>query len=124
MKTLLEKAIAADKENFISNWLKENKEPIDADTAYDDMLDEVSGPVRIGSLEYSASRVLAEIDPTAYRCGFSNWLDAENFAEVDGDYYTSGDYDEAEEAYDEAVEAEEEEAERLAELNGEVDDVE
>jgi 5-methylcytosine-specific restriction endonuclease McrA len=44
---------------------------------YDDMLDEVSGEVHIGSLTYQASRVLKEVDPIAYRVGFSEWLDFE-----------------------------------------------
>jgi hypothetical protein len=43
---------------------------------YDDFLDEVSGDVQIGILSYSASQVLKEVDPIAYRCGFSDWLDS------------------------------------------------
>ena len=44
---------------------------------YDEYLDEVNGDVRIGSLTYSASRVLKEVDEIAYRCGYSDWSDAE-----------------------------------------------
>lgn len=44
---------------------------------YDDMLNEISGPVRIGTLEYDAARVLREVDPIAYRTGFVDWADGE-----------------------------------------------
>lgn len=45
------------------------------DDAYSDWIDEINGPVYIGSLAYCASRVLRELDPIAYRCGFSDYLD-------------------------------------------------
>lgn len=38
---------------------------------YDEMLDE-QGDIHIGSLTYSPSQVLKEVDPIAYRCGFSD----------------------------------------------------
>ncbi|AYY11604.1 hypothetical protein EF847_01540 [Actinobacteria bacterium YIM 96077] len=41
---------------------------------YEKMLDENHGTVRLGELEYAASRVLREVDPTAYRVGFADWL--------------------------------------------------
>lgn len=40
---------------------------------FDAYLDEVLDEVRIGTLTYSASRVLKEVDPIAYRCEFSDW---------------------------------------------------
>ncbi len=45
---------------------------------YDDFLDEISGDVVIGSLRYSASRVLKEIDPIAYNVGFSDFQEYED----------------------------------------------
>lgn len=44
---------------------------------YCDFLDEVYGTVKIAGYEYDTSRALAELDPTAFRCGFSDWLDSE-----------------------------------------------
>lgn len=44
---------------------------------YDEYLDEVYPSVSVAGYEYSTSRALKEIDPTAYRCGFVDWLDAE-----------------------------------------------
>jgi hypothetical protein len=49
-------------------------DPDDYLDAWDDCLDEIS-IVRIGSLEYSASHVLKEVDPTAYRCGLIDYVD-------------------------------------------------
>ena len=42
--------------------------------AYDEMLD-CYGPVKIGNLEYSASWVLEQVDPTAYRIGLDEYSD-------------------------------------------------
>lgn len=49
----------------------------DLHLAYDEFLDETSGSVVIGNLEYSASEALRSVDPIAYRCGFADWLDAQ-----------------------------------------------
>ncbi|HTF53580.1 MAG TPA: hypothetical protein VK735_39560 [Pseudonocardia sp.] len=58
----------------------DDDEPLSWDEVYeryDDMIDEIDGPVTIGELTYQPSRVLREIDPTAYRCGFNDWADSE-----------------------------------------------
>ena len=44
---------------------------------YDEMLDEITGDVVIGTLRYSASEVLKGVDPIAYRVGFSEFVDSE-----------------------------------------------
>jgi hypothetical protein len=41
---------------------------------YDNFLDEL-GDVKIGSLTYSASQVLKEVDEIAYNCGFNDFND-------------------------------------------------
>ena len=69
MKTLEKKDAAL----FLA-WLEENNHIIperDIERMYEDMLDEY--PVVIGSLEYSGSHVLQNIDPIAYRCGFLDY---------------------------------------------------
>ena len=48
---------------------------------YNESLDE-SGYVVAGGLEFLPSRVLQEMDPTAYRCGFNDYLD---YMDVDSD---------------------------------------
>lgn len=45
--------------------------------AYDAMLDEFDGPVTVGGLTFDASRILRELDPIAYKCGWIDWCDAE-----------------------------------------------
>lgn len=44
---------------------------------YDDMLDEVHGEF----MGYSASRILKEVNPIAYRCGFSDYQEYKNVYE-------------------------------------------
>jgi len=44
---------------------------------YDEMIDDISGEIKIGNLSYSASDTLKAVDPIAYRVGFDDWLDAE-----------------------------------------------
>lgn len=53
---------------------------ITLDEIYDDYriyIDEVSEPIELMGMTYSASAVLEDVDPVAYRCGFNDWIDAE-----------------------------------------------
>ena len=43
---------------------------------YEEMLDDCEGPVELCGMTYSASNVLREIDPVAYRCGFNDYVDS------------------------------------------------
>lgn len=58
----------------------------DVETMYREMLDECFPMVKIGNLEYYPSKVLECVDPIAYRCGFTDYLDAEGYVECDGGY--------------------------------------
>lgn len=49
---------------------------------YRDMLDECYEPLRIGELEWLPSVALEQLDPVAFRCGFNDFTDAENWEEV------------------------------------------
>lgn len=72
MKTLEKKDAAL----FLA-WLEENDHILtesEVEREYDAELDEY--PVVIGSLEYSGSHVLQNIDPIAYRCGFLDYVDS------------------------------------------------
>ena len=44
----------------------------DAEKQFNEMLDE-SYPIEMMGIHFDASRVLKEIDPTAYRCTFNDW---------------------------------------------------
>jgi len=63
---------------------------------YDSMLDECYEDVKIAGLEYTTSNALKNVDETAYRCGFSDWLDSECQNEIlkeeDGEYYLADAY--------------------------------
>ena len=55
---------------------------------YDDSLDEM-GDIKIGTLTFSPSRVLREVDPIAYRTGLSEYEDflLQDFEYDEGDEY-------------------------------------
>jgi hypothetical protein len=40
---------------------------------YDEFLD-CEGPVQVAGFYFDASRILKELDPTAYDCGFADWV--------------------------------------------------
>ena len=50
-------------------------DPDDFADQFDDMLDE-SGTVEAGGYSFYPSRILKELDPTAYRCGLNNYADS------------------------------------------------
>lgn len=58
------------------NIIKEKLSDDDLREQYDEMLDEVYGEIKIGTLTFSPSRVLRELDPTAYRIGLSEYEDS------------------------------------------------
>ena len=68
------------------------------DQMYRDFLDDVYETVEICGHYYLPSRSLAEVDPVAYRVGFSDWLDSQI---SDGQLFEHADgsiHDEEEEA--------------------------
>ena len=50
----------------------------DATEQYDNLLDEVYGEITVSGITWDASRILAEMDPTAYWLGMNDWLDSED----------------------------------------------
>lgn len=61
----------------------------EAEQRYNDYIDEVTGDIVILGMSYCASTVLKEIDPIAYDCCYSDWLDSENLTttETEADDY-------------------------------------
>ncbi len=59
----------------------------DTQTMYDEMLDELTGDIRIGSLTYSASHVLRMVDPIAYQIGLSEFEDSLEDEDEDTGYH-------------------------------------
>ncbi len=63
---------------------------------YCEMLDDIYGETKIGPYEYSTSKALAEVDPAAFNCGFSDWLSSEigeTLEEIDGEYFDKHEID-------------------------------
>tara|TARA_Y100000310_G_scaffold309683_1_gene354053 strand:+ start:939 stop:1259 length:321 start_codon:yes stop_codon:yes gene_type:complete len=54
---------------------KEQLENNENEDEYNDMLDDVTGEIRIGSLTYSASQVLKSVDEIAYNVGLNEFND-------------------------------------------------
>ena len=52
------------------------KGEIDDHSAYDDFLNECYEEVKVAGLSFLPSRVLEELDPVAYSCGYSDWMDS------------------------------------------------
>jgi hypothetical protein len=52
------------------------------DQMFCEFLDEVYGDIDICGYNYQPSRALREVDPVAYRVGFSDWLDSQLTDEV------------------------------------------
>jgi hypothetical protein len=46
--------------------------------SYNQMLDGCFGEVQVAGSSYYTSRLLKEVDPIAYRCGFADFLDSED----------------------------------------------
>lgn len=62
------KAELESKQKEAENWEVEI-----SDEQYDEMLDDIYGEVQIAGMSYSTSYALKELDPTAYRCGKSDF---------------------------------------------------
>lgn len=93
----------ADLENKIDNFeIGEDK----YDENYDEWLDEIYGEIMIGNISFLPSRILKELDPIAYRCGFSDYIDSLDI-EDDEEYQEL--QTELEEAKEELAELEENE---------------
>lgn len=100
--------------------IQDNCKAIDIDQQYDDMLDEcyslesVGGPFAC----MSASRVLQEVDPVAYRCGKNDWVDGNEWLEIGSDYYDSDSVKRARDEFLEGLDSE------ISDLETEIEDTE
>jgi hypothetical protein len=85
--------------------IKERLTAIDTEQRFLDSLNE--NTVTICGLEYAEGDALKEVDPTAFRCGHNDYVDAEcqndQLMEIDNEHYN---FDEAQEIIDE-IESEE-----------------
>lgn len=68
----------------------------DAESMFNDFIDEMTGPVTVLGMEYTASRVLKELDPIAYNCELANYLDSEGLTTEESEADDEDDEDEDE----------------------------
>lgn len=61
----------------------ENKED-ESIQQYRDMIDDTVGDIEIFNMSYCASRVLEEIDPIAFNCGYNDYFD-EKLSEIENE---------------------------------------
>ena len=81
MKTLQElkaqlesiKVKMTDLSNRMGNFELEESEYEDK---YKDLIDELTGTIKIMGISFNASRILEELDPIAYNCGLSDYVDS------------------------------------------------
>lgn len=59
----------------------------EAHELFDEYLDEVLEDVKLGELTYTASDVLKNCDPIAYRCEFSDWTSERENGLVESGYW-------------------------------------
>ena len=53
--------------------------------AYRDLIDKLDGEVTVAGMKFCASRILEELDPIAFRCGLTDYVDTLEMTE-DEDY--------------------------------------
>ena len=79
------------KQAELEKRVKKELKPIDLEQLYRDMLDECEPEVKVAGLSFCASRIVEELDPTAFRCGVNDYADSligESISdEIDGEYY-------------------------------------
>ena len=79
-KTEIENRIGEIKKELYNFEIDQSKH----EESYKDLID-ASGPVMICGMKFTASRILEELDPTAYWCGLNNYVDSLDVAN-DSDY--------------------------------------
>ena len=105
------KEIQAEIEKRLAERVADELTTIDTEALYDEMLDECYSFASVGGpfASMSPSRVLAEVDPVAYRCGKNDWEDAESrdrWEEIDGEYYDRREVEELRDQITDEIEAE------------------
>lgn len=65
--------------------------PVDTDELFQELLNQTQEPLKIGRLEYFAGDALRKLDPIAFRCEVSIYIDAlltdGELTEIDGEFY-------------------------------------
>lgn len=65
--------LLADKESQLASF---DLDEYDYTEQYKDFIDEITEPVEIMGMSFTASRILEELDPIAFACGLSDYVDS------------------------------------------------
>lgn len=94
----------------IEERVADELQPMDMEAQYREMLDDCYSFDSVGGpfAHMSPSRVLEEVDPVAFRCGFNDWIDAElgeTIEEIGGEYYDKREVEDLKKTLEEEQEA-------------------
>jgi hypothetical protein len=96
--------------------IKEELTPIHDEEYYTAALDDIYPVVEIVGISFSPSRIVRELDPTAFRCGMQDYLDGDDTLEyIADDWYIADEVQKLREEIEEEIEAAETEEEEDAE---------
>jgi hypothetical protein len=101
-------AVAESKIREMIDHVKQECSIIDREERFRQMLDECYSFDSVGGpFAYMVpSKVLEEMDPTAFRCAVNDYIDGEETYEIDGETYDQREVDEAKDEFIEELEAE------------------
>lgn len=94
---------------------------IDQERIFDDMLDESYSFEKVGGPfeNMSPSRVLKEVDPTAYRCGMNDYFGTDDtYVEIEGELYEQREVEKARDEFVDQLDS------QIADLEKEIETVE
>ena len=89
---------------------------------YDEALDE-EGAVTVAGMRFWPSGILKNMDEVAYRTGFNDWLDGQDYIEIDGEQYPKDEVDDFLDGLRDDLESAIQEAEENDEESGEETDM-
>lgn len=82
----------------IAELIHQHCKPINEENLYSEMLDECYSMIEIGCLSWYPSYIVMNLDPIAFRCGVSEYIDGlvqdGEYFEYDGGYYRLEDIEE------------------------------
>lgn len=95
------KKIAYDEKCTVEELLDDNLTAVNFDDLYVQYLDE-NGSVNVGGIDFYPSRILSELDPTAYDCGLNDYIDSADdvFTIDESTYYYDSDVEELIESFE------------------------
>lgn len=89
---------------------------------YDEALDE-EGAVTVAGYRFEPSDILKNCDEVAYRTGFNDWLDGQDYIEIDGEQYPKDEVEDFLDGLKDDLESAIQEAEENDEGSGEETDM-